>query len=672
MKMTKTLIVALLAGVVLQQLALSQTHATDANATAAGSAATNTTAGGSAEGAMAGDAAPSAAPAAVTASNESAGVTAEAGSNEMASAMAMSNAASGVAATNATAEATATNAQTAELPIQFQDVPITTAIESLARLAGINYLLDPKIGYGQHGPNGQPNPEPVLSVRWEHVTARQALLALLDNYGLQLEENPDTGIAKITIKPPNALPPLITRVVQLKYASTSNMVAAIDSLLLSDTTRRSRVVPDARTSQLVVVASETQQAQVDTLISNLDKPTRQVLIETKLVELSSNPSTEKGVDWSGTLQAQNVAFGNGVLSGNSSTTIQPTTTPAATSPSGATVGGGTTATTSSTITTLNSLIGNGGFGASTASGLLPDTGFLTADGVKAVLSFLNQSKEAQVMSTPHVVTLDNETATISVTRSFPIINVTAGTQVAAGGSTITYSNIGTILEVTPRITANNYIWLKVTPEVSSFFGKDVENVGGGAAGSQTISADIFDQRRINTQVLIPNGHTLVMGGLVQDNPNASYTKVPILGDIPILGAAFRSETKSMTKDNLMIFITPTILTDTDFQAATTDFLQSKPRTMKDPMNMHSVWDSAQPRGDWSNPLPEQENATPNVSGQGTGSQNVSSPSPSSQAASSSQATSSPSSGAQSTSVQIQSSPSAGAQTASYSDTGFAK
>ena len=246
-----------------------------------------------------------------------------------------------------------------------------------------------------------------------------------------------------------------------------------------------------------------------------------------------------------------------------------------------------------------------GFTASTASGLIPDTGFLTADGVKAVLSFLNQSTEAQVVSTPRLVTLDNETATISVTTTFPIVNVTAGTANTTGGSSITYSNIGTILQVTPRITANDYIWLKVIPEVSSFAGTQTIVSGG-----QAYQADTFESRHITTQVLIPNAHTLVMGGLVQDNPNATYTKVPILGDIPVLGLAFRSENKSMQKNNLLIFITPTIVQDSDFQAAKTDFLQSQPRTMADPMNMHSGWDSAQPRGDWSNPItPDQAETT---------------------------------------------------------------
>ena len=104
--------------------------------------------------------------------------------------------------------------------------------------------------------------------------------------------------------------------------------------------KRSRVVPDARTSQLVVVATEHEQSDVDRLLNQLDKPTRQVVIETKLIELSSNPSTSKGVDWSGTLQAQNVSFGNGVLhpASSSTTTIPgtPVTTPVV-SPSGPTV-----------------------------------------------------------------------------------------------------------------------------------------------------------------------------------------------------------------------------------------------------------------------------------------------------------------------------------------------
>ena len=80
--------------------------------------------------------------------------------------------------------------------------------------------------------------------------------------------------------------------------------------------------------------------------------------------------------------------------------------------------------------------------------------------------------------------------------------------------------------------------------------------------------------------------------------------MPVLGDVPGLGWAFRSESKSMSKDNLIIFLTPTIVRDEDFQdTAPTDFLNSKNKTMRSPMNPHTVWDGSEPRTDWSNPAP---------------------------------------------------------------------
>ncbi|MBU6410256.1 MAG: hypothetical protein KGR98_07700, partial [Verrucomicrobia bacterium] len=477
--------------------------------------------------------------------------------------------------------------------IPFQDVPLTTAIETLARMAHINYILDPKIGYGQTDQNGRLKPEPRLSLRWENVTPEQALLALLENYGLEMVKDPDTGIARITIKNPAAPPPLVTRVIQLKYASVSNMTAAVASVLVD---RRSRVMPDTRTSQLIVVATQPEQTAVDMLVKKLDKPTRQVLIETKIVELSSNPSTQKGIDWSGTLQAQHVSFGNNVNGG------QLANLPDGSGRYSKSFSFQTNSAFGGWIQYVNygpnTLLQSPGVLADTAHGFDPAVGFLDADGVHAVLSFLNASQEAQILSTPRIVTLDNEEAEIKVVREVPIFSTTAGTQGSPGGSTVTYSNLGTILDVTPHISANDDIWLQVTPTVSSIFGVDTKTVGGVEN-----QADIFDVRSITTQVLIPNAHTLVMGGLVNNNPTATYNKVPLLGDIPILGLAFRSENKSVEKDNLLLFITPTIVQNSDFRPTTTTFLESRPIEMQDPMRPGSLWDNARPGHDWSNPVP---------------------------------------------------------------------
>jgi type II secretory pathway component GspD/PulD (secretin) len=597
--MKKIFTAILIGGLVLQQLAFSQTNATGTNSTApetatnspATPAVTNEPTVGS-----------NAAAASVTSTNTmvmSTNQTAE-GTNLIAG---TSNQMAEVVSTNgvvSTNEVISTNAmEAANIPlIQFSDVPITTAIENLARQASINYLLDPKISYGQPDATGQVKPEPTLSIRWENITAQHALMALLDNYGLQLVEDPKTKISRIAIKEPGALPPLMTKVVQLKYASVSNMVGAVQSALDSD--KRSHVVTDARTSQLVVVATEKQQADVDALVNQLDKPTKQVLIETRLIQVSRNPSTSKGVDWSGTLQAQNVAFGNGILSGT--TTIQKpgtATTTTSTTQDGRVITS-TTAPGTSESSTLTSVIGDvtgsAGFAASTAGGLTPATGFLTADGAKAVISFLNQDADVQIISTPRIVTLDNETANISVTRLYPVFATQAGTQGSPGGSQVNYTNLGTILAVTPRISANDYIWLKVRPEVSSIFATATKTVGGVIN-----QADIYDVRVIETQVLIPNNNTLVMGGLVKNGAQNGYNSVPGLGNIPGLGWAFRHETKSMEKDDLIIFITPTIVQEADYQPAKSKFLQQRPTENSPALKPDTFWNRAKPAKDWSNP-----------------------------------------------------------------------
>jgi type II secretory pathway component GspD/PulD (secretin) len=344
---------------------------------------------------------------------------------------------------------------------------------------------------------------------------------------------------------------------------------------------------DSRTSQLVVVGTENEQDAVDTLVERLDKPTRQVLIETRFMEVSSSPSTKKGIDWSGTLSAQNVTFGNNVAGGASGQPYSQSVSYATNSALGGWI---------QTITYgPNNLLQNPGLLMSTAKGFDPATAFLNADGVKAVLSFLNSDADAQTIATPRVVTLDNTAAHIEVTRAEPIFSTTAGTQGSPGGSQVSYTNLGTILDVTPHISANDYIWLTVTPEVSSDFGTVTRIVAG-----LENQADEYDVRRVTTQVLIPNANTLVMGGFIKDNTANTFTKVPILGDIPVLGLAFRSESKDLQKDNLLIFITPTIVKDNDFQPTSTVFLQSSPLGPNQSMNPKSAWNSAKPY-DWSDP-----------------------------------------------------------------------
>lgn len=462
--------------------------------------------------------------------------------------------------TNTTAAATTVaSANNINDLIVIDDTPLLDAIRNLARTAGINLMIDPRVNYGQPGADGKIIPQPSVSIRWEKITAEQALLALLNNYGLQAVQDPKVQITRITIKDPAAPDPLVTRAIQLSFASPSNVMASVTA---SFTDKRSKVVADVRTSQLVVVATEKELVEVEKLVARLDTMTKQVLIEAKLYETSVNPKTVKGIDWSGTLNSQKFTFGNnpdGSVSVNDAGSDLPGVPPG--------------------------LASGGSFGFN------PAVAFLNADGVSAAFSFLNTSADAKVIATPRAVTLDNEMADLSVSRAYPIFKNTAGTQGSPGGSEVTYTNLGVFLRVTPRISANDFVNLRVEPEVSTVFDTIRKEV------ADTFNeADVYDIRRLNTTVLIPSGSTLVLGGLVRDSMKTGNIKVPLLGDLPMIGGAFRKDSKERDKSNLMIFITPTIVKESDYQAANSTFLKSKAEEIDD--SEWSAWDSGKPR-DWS-------------------------------------------------------------------------
>lgn len=487
-----------------------------------------------------------------------------------------------------TAVAAAAPAPGATIPlIQFQDVPLTTAIDNLARQAGINYILDPKVGYGQPDERGQVKTQPNISIRWENLSAEQALNALIATYGLQIVTDGKTGISRVTVKDPAAAEPLVTKVIQLKFASPSNTVSAVTTVL---TDKRSKVIADVRTSQLVVSATEKEQEAVEQLITRLDTQTKQVLIEAKIMETTLSPKTGKGIDWSGTLANQKFSFGNGRTTGNVTKTggnaDLGTTTVG--SPGGSGVNPVPPGSTSSEI--FNTLVGSGGLSLATKSALNPAAAFLNADGLNAALSFLNQSGDTKVVSEPRMVTLDNQKATIDVGLLYPIVNVSASTANTTGGSQISYTNLTVNLDVTPRIAANNFIELKVQQGVLRLGPTFASTV----AGEDNV-VDSFLTRKLDTTVLIPSGNTLVMGGLIQDEKRNSSTKVPLLGDIPGLGLLFRKEGKEMDRQNLTIFITPTVVKDSDFTPTETTYLKT---TGNEKFNEDwSWWDSGKSAGD---------------------------------------------------------------------------
>ncbi len=501
--------------------------------------------------------------------------------------------------------------------VNFDEVDLPEAVRALARQAGLNIQFDPKLWIGV---DGKPLPPPTVTVKWRDVTALQALQALLDNWGLQMLRDPKTPIVRITIKNPAELEPLEQKVIQLQYSNPTNIYVELTPLL----SKRSMVIPDTRTHQLIIMASEKEMPQIEALIEKLDTATRQVLIEAKIVETTKDITSAKGVDWTGTLANQHVSFGNG-LTGNGLLTpigngvsqtgsISGNATPPV---AGAVAPGGRPLSSPSTLfsnvtSTVTGITGStatgGGFSLNTARGISPATAFLNADGVQAVLSFLNTDADTRSIALPRTVALDGVPTEIMVVQNIPIFvetqssgapgtaplaTVTPQYNLLVGGVNLT--EVGVKLSVTPRIAGPTNVLLELKPEISS---KDAQEASSTLSGLVSTSP-IFDRRFMNTTASVPSGYTLVIGGMDQDNVNRNLTKVPFLGDLPGLGNLFRSNAKTHQRDNILIFVTPTIIAAEDFQLTPSQFEQTRNDIEDMPMET-KPWDTSEPY-DWTKP-----------------------------------------------------------------------
>ena len=183
---------------------------------------------------------------------------------------------------------------------------------------------------------------------------------------------------------------------------------------------------------------------------------------------------------------------------------------------------------------------------------------LSVPQVSATLRLLNEDADAEFLANPRIVTADNLEATIKIVRNQPVpqLNFNEQTATAVFGG-FQDKIFGNTLIVKPSINKDDFITLSVKPEISNRIGDQVFNF----AGAQ-VSSPIIDTRTLEANVLIKSGCTLAIGGLLQDETQKQTTKVPVLGDIPIVGYLFQEKLNARTKRNLLIFVTPTIINST--------------------------------------------------------------------------------------------------------------
>lgn len=341
-----------------------------------------------------------------------------------------------------------------------------------------------------------------------------------------------------TIDVSGATPRGAVSIVPLRFANGAELVEMLGGLMPSyarEGQPEPRVVYDNGSNTLVISASGETQAELSSLIRQLDVRRPQVLVEALIVEVSDSAARELGVQ-----------FALGDTSGSTVPLVSTNYTRSA--PNLLALAGALTGTTTDATTqaaALDSLTGLGG-GTIGVGGQSGDVLF------GAVLNAVETDDDSNVLSTPFVTTLDNQPATFLVGQEIPITTgETLGTANLNPFRTFEREEVGIQLDVTPQISDGDVIRLDISQEVSSI------------AGVLTSTAGDFvtNKREITTTVLANDGEVIVLGGLLQDDEQIDIEKIPVLGDLPGIGAAFRSKGRSRAKTNLMVFLRPTIIRD---------------------------------------------------------------------------------------------------------------
>lgn len=288
---------------------------------------------------------------------------------------------------------------------------------------------------------------------------------------------------------------------------------------------------DPETRQVVVVADEATMENISQVVSNLARPKPQVLIKVVFLEITHNDSLDLGVEgaWAkniGNSQTGNVAqlFG---LSGLS-------------------------------LPATNSLVN--AFGQPLQAFSPAGAGLYTILGqdYQVTLRAIAQAGKLEILSRPSILARNNQQATISLGQQVPLITNTRFDTFGNQINTVTYQNVGVNLRVTPFITSQGMVEMILSPETSSLAERSQwVPISTGAGG--TISAPVINSRQADTVVVVPDGQTVIIGGLMENTKQVADSKIPILGDIPLLGALFRHRLRSGGKTELIIFLTPHIV-----------------------------------------------------------------------------------------------------------------
>ena len=359
---------------------------------------------------------------------------------------------------------------------------------------------------------------------------RLRLRALIAHLDTPLEDGGDTQVRYLRYADAEEL----STKLQQHFAQTAASQQAGGGAPSASSSGEVSVWADSQTNAIVVNAPPKMMRSLMSIVDKLDIRRAQVLVEAIIVEVIADKTSELGVTWA-------------VDDGSSNNPIAVTNFPsggAGVVQLGAALGAGD----GGTVTDPSGLIGEG---ITIGVGRLSDRGVSFA----AILNALQGDANTNIISTPTIVTTDNEEASLNVGQEVPFVTGSFSNTGSVGGAvnpfqTIQREQVGVKLTITPQINEGDSLLLKISQEIS--------NIASSAAGAVDL---ITNERIIETTVIVEDGEILVLGGLLEDTLRESEQKVPILGSIPLLGALFRTQKSDLVKTNLMVFIRPKILRD---------------------------------------------------------------------------------------------------------------
>lgn len=432
-----------------------------------------------------------------------------------------------------------------KLSLNFQDIEVRSVLQLIADFTSLNLVASDTV-------SGR------ITLRLQNVPWDQALELILKTKGLDKRTvgnvmlvAPADEIAareRLELEAANQseqLAPLRSEYIQVSYAKAADLQTMITSGINSGTNQgqggsstllstRGSVSIDARTNTLIVQDTPKKIDEIRELIAKLDVPVKQVMIEARIVVATTNFAKDLGVKWG--VAHDNISSNKRIMAGGSRTTLNDIR--------GATVDTGT-GLTKYNITTPNDLAVDLGIDKIGASSIA--VGIMNSDNVvlDLELSALQSDGHGEVVATPKVLTADKQKALIASGKQIPYNEATS-----SGASAIKFINAELRLEVTPNITPDGRINMEL------FINKD------SAGESLANGALTINTNRIATTVLVDDGQTVVLGGIFSNETSKGVTKTPLLGDIPYLGRLFRQDVTRNDKQELLVFVTPRLLTDT--------------------------------------------------------------------------------------------------------------